>query len=167
MIDQIKITSIGMPKDLLKGKDALGQRIFKPALLAGAEHWVDSMLPRHFEPHAANRYHYQQRKPGTIRKKSRQAARFPDARLPLVFSGKLRREISRMARYSGSNRKVTAYLSGPRYVHMYSKGDNHPFLAGELTTTTNAERQELAKVSENEAIRLLNSDKTKSVRTVR
>jgi len=167
MIDKITITSIGMPKDMFKTRDVMGQKLTKPVLQAAVAVWHEKMLPEHFKAHAANRYHYRSRKASTKKKKARAAARGnSEARLPLVYSGRLKREVTRMVRVTGTAKKATANMSGPRYVHMYSKGGDRPFLAGELTATTAAERDELVKFVDAEMTRRMNEDDSKTVTRV-
>lgn len=144
-----KIISIGMPKDWLKSRNDFGDKIIKGVLQQLAKEWHNRFLPQHFVAGAAQRYNYKARTIAYKKRKERVAAtRNPEARLPLVWSGDLKRQTVRMAILSGTAKKATARMQAPRYVHMYAKGGNHPHIAGELTRVTRDEADILAKMAE-------------------
>jgi len=161
------ITSIGMPKDMLKSRDYFGKKLTKPALQKAVEFWHDKFMPTHFRPGAANKYKYRPRKTKTIIRKNRLAAKgLPEARLPLIWSGATKRQISRMIRVTGTAKTASGRMSGPRYIHMYSKGGDRPYLAGEITAVTKKEANELAKLIENEMTQKIQTDTTRTVERV-
>ncbi|MBI9016896.1 MAG: hypothetical protein JEZ07_06500 [Phycisphaerae bacterium] len=156
------IVSIGMPAEMFKQRDSFGKKLVKPALITAAEYWQKRILPWHFKPSAAKKYNYRKRTEKTIKKKERLARRNPDAKLPLIESGATRRQLNRMVRIAGTSKKVTAYLSGPSYVHMYSKGGG-VYLAGEITATIDKEAEKLAGIVDTFITQRLNRDTTKKV----
>ena len=138
-----------MPKDFLKGRDALGKRITKPVLMSLVQDWHDEMLERHFEPGAQQRYGYQRRTIGYLRRKQNYQARrgLGDANRPLQFTGQLRRRVTRQITISGSNKRVVGRMPAPWYVTANHAG-NYPDLEKELTRVNHAEERELGRRAE-------------------
>jgi len=149
MIDRITITSIGMPRDWLKTSDDMGKKIVKPVLQTLVNYWHTKFLPRHFRTGAFAKYNYKPRTARYLKRKQRMAEHGNyQARLPLVFTGALKSQVSRMISISGTGKKATGRMSAPRYIYMYGKGGNHPYLAGEVTTVSPDEAEKLTKLAD-------------------
>lgn len=87
------------------------------------EHWKQKNLPDHFTPDAELRYGYQPRSLRyTIRKRDRlkKGRGNADARrlgpIPLVYSGRMFREVTRNVSIRAFPSRVTIRLTGPNYI---------------------------------------------------
>jgi len=162
MITGVTITSVGMPKDMLKTRDDFGKKLTIPALQEAIKYWYDKMLGRHFRTGAAAKYGYKRRAIKTIKRKEGFAKLGnPDARLPLIMSGRMKREVTRMIRVSGTGKRAHGVMTGPMQLSI--KRSNYPDLAGEIAAVTQAEAQELANLVAEIIVRKINSDKTTTV----
>lgn len=125
------------------------RRISRSAHAAAGALWHSEMLPRHFDPVARNRYHYQPRTAKYLRRKQRafaQGKAVAGADTPLVFTGLLRESLMRLGTVRGFPSRVSVRMSGPRYITMRPFQSNQPDKAAEVTRVTRQERSELAKV---------------------
>ncbi len=162
MIKQIQIISIGMPRRMLKSRDEFGRKITVPVYQETIDFWFENMLGRHFKPAAQHVYDYQRRGVQTIKRKegfARIGNR--DARLPLIMSGELKREVSRSIRISGSGKRARGVMMGPRQLSI--KRGNYPDLAAEITKVTQTEANRLAKFAEGRMAMRMNRDRTRTV----
>jgi len=100
------------PKGFVK---AIRDQISK-ALLEMARLWHDRFLPRHFEPGAEAKYGYQERVESYLKKKMRKHGH----NMPLVFSGRLRSELTSNVMYQVTRTKVKATLQ-PGFVGTQGK----------------------------------------------
>lgn len=163
MIRKVTITEIGMPEAIYKGKDAFGKKIVKPILKQLIKIWHQIYMPRHFKKGASHKYGYRPRKPQSIRRKLILSRSLGGQALPLVYTGRLRREVSQNIRVVGTKKGAKGTIRGPRYLYMYSKGGARPHLAGEVTTVAADELEQQLKWVEAETIKRINWDKTKKV----
>jgi hypothetical protein len=85
----------------------------------------------------------------------------PDARLPLIWTGRLRREVTRAVRVSGTGKKGRGSMSGPPWLSY------RPHLAKEITAVAREEAEELADYVKHQVELLMKYDKTKTVRRFR
>lgn len=136
------ISYLGSPETVAKA--------LNPAVRSGlrdvVEAWHKDTLPKHFEPGAVSRYHYQ---PRSKRHEIRKAKRFHH-RNPLQFSGTLRREVSRQVRISvtasrGGMGRARGVMTGPKYLYQYRKDYGQPDKAAELTMVTASEVEAMAR----------------------
>lgn len=129
------ITYVGAPD--AKAKEL--RRIIKEGLQQVATGWHADVLPRHFARGAKQRYGYKDRSPQYERRKQRKYHHTVE----LVYTGQLMREVSRMARVSGTSRRVALSMSAPQYLYKYKP--TQPDKADELTRVTQDEAEGLAK----------------------
>ena len=115
-------------------------KVMKDALKRGLVFWHGKHLPRHFEHGAAGRYHYKRR---TSRWRKRKRAKFGHA-LPLVYTGRLMREVTQTINISGTSKQARGGLRGPKYLYAFQIGRG-PDKAKEILATTRGERDEIAK----------------------
>ena len=113
----------------------------KAALGVEGLNWHRHTLRRHFEESAAAIYRYQKRSPKHIAEKLR---RFGHRR-PLVFSGAMSAQITRMARIVPSSKGVRVNMTGPRYLYMKRRDQKQPDKAAEITATTKSEERTIAR----------------------
>jgi len=163
MITGMKITSVGMPTEILSGRGLAAP--IRLALTEAIEVWHGKMLPRHFRGGAAERYGYRPRKAATVKRKYRFAAATGnyEARLPLVWTGRLRRMVTSAVCVTTSRAKGRGHLRAPGYAHMYSRGGNRPYLAGEVLTVIDDEAEALGRVVEWTLTALLNGNRRRRV----
>ncbi len=124
--------------------------VLRTANYALGRQWAVEMLPKHFEPGAANRYSYQIRKVKYLRRKRVLAAlgRAEDGGMSyLVLRGHLRRALLRTARNAirAYPTRVTIDLIGPSYFTSRPRRAGRPNLAREVTTVLQSEAKELAR----------------------
>lgn len=161
------ITSIGMPADWIKGRNGL-RAMTRQALQQTIAYWHKYQLPGHFKAGAKRRYDYRQREESTMIRKQRYARKTgrSEARYYLVWSGRLRREVSRSIRISGTGKRARGIIRGPRYLYMYSKGGDRPFLGGEITAVDASDVQELVSFLDKKMTRAIQSNRQKTTRQV-
>ena len=156
---EITVTKKGAPDQVFKDV----RPAINAAMEAAIEHWHAGMLKRHFEGGAEQRYGYKPRtKKYLVRK-----LRVKGHNLPLVWSGTLRTSVLRRIelRSLKSRPEATGRMKAPRYVYMTPSLMYKHHLAKEIVTTTADEAAELAKVTDDEATRILNE--VNKVETVR
>ena len=161
MIRTITITEIGLPEAIFKGRNAFGDKVVKPVLKQLVRYWHKFFLPRHFAEGAQARYHYRRRSEQYKRRKRILAGALGRAAAPLVFTGRLKREVSRTIKVKGTGKRAQGVMTGPRYMSKFYAGGDRPNIAGELTKQTKAEMNEQAQRAERLALALINSDRTR------
>lgn len=142
---QVLIESDGFTELTVRAQRQVGRAVH----YAIAKHWRDKMLPLHFRGGASTRYNYQRRKQNTGRRKKQLAKRGKveaGGRLPLVHSGRLRRNMRAFHLIRATPRKSSVNMIGPRYFKIRGRG-SRPNMGREVTATTAAERTVLEKVS--------------------
>lgn len=107
--------------------------IIKKALIDAGEFWHERYLPLHFNPSAFFRY----RGPESYRPRAdsynkRKQARFGH-RNPLEFTGTLKRLVLQEQRVTGTSKRATVNLRGPRYLFPFKKHSRDHDKAAELT----------------------------------
>lgn len=153
-----------MPQDFLKKKKL--KPLVKTTLKEMVERWHEKMLPRHFKPGAAAKYHY---KPRTLKyriRKTRAASRgtHPEAHLPLVYSGELRRAVLSSVRITYSAKRATGHLRGPAY--MKQQTAKHPNIGEELKKHTRSEQKKQGKFAHRRLLELMKKAKIKTTTTI-
>jgi hypothetical protein len=158
------IISIGMPADWLKrgGFTPMVKAVLQEAI----SYWHKNLLPGHFERTAKDRYHYRQRQESTMRRKIGYAHKSGrhEATNYLVWSGQLRREVSRAIRISGSGKRATGAMTGPRYLYMYAKGGDRLFLGGEIGATDRKDMHQLVKIFDRDMTRAIEENRETTVK---
>jgi hypothetical protein len=140
--------------------------IMRAAYRAVGLYWVEKFLAGHFEPGAGEKYRYKIRSKAYRARKDRlRAAGQPFARggapviggsnQPNVLTGYMRREMMRSVVVRGFPTRATVYLYGPAYLTTRFHTKAQPDKPREITTVTDAERRELAKVLEAEVVKHL------------
>ena len=121
------VTTVGGPKALAKQM----RRERKAALAAAGLHWHAKIHPEHYTIAAEKRYGYQPRDIDYTRKKAKRYGH----RRPLVYTGATEIMTTLRARTTGTSRRVSVRMRGPRYLYQYRKDYRQPDKAAELTTT--------------------------------
>lgn len=160
MIKQVRIISVGMPQDFLKKKKL--KPLVKQTLKEMMERWHEKMLPRHFKEGAAAKYKYQMRTLKWRIRKTQEACRgiHPEARLPLVYSGELRRQVLGSVRITYSAKRATGYLTGPAY--MKQQTAKHPNIGEELKAHSRSEQKMQGKYAHRRLLELMRKSKIKT-----
>ncbi len=112
----------------------------------GAE-WAEKMLPLHFKPEAHERYHYQERKPSTKKRKLQAAAKgraIMEGTVDDVWSGLFMRAALGYQQIDPTTHGVTVRAYGPKYIGLGLHRAGDPDIAAETTTVTEDEMRELA-----------------------
>ena len=125
----------GTPRQKYKGF----KMDIREALKDSVEHWHGRFLPRHFTTSAYNSYRYT---PRTDRYQKRKM-RLKGHTRPLVFTGRMKKMLSSVFRVSGTSKKATISMNGPRYMYQYHKSKVVD-KAKEVTMTTKREEAALA-----------------------
>ena len=146
------ITYQGSPE--VKAKAFRG--ILKEEMRGIIDFWHKEYLPKHFKKAGARDYKYQDRSAGHMKKKIK-FFRHAD---PLVFSGDMRRMLLRRIAISGTAKKATGRLTGPRYLYQYRKDYNQPDKADEITRTNQPEVQIFARRLDKKITKRVNAIKT-------
>jgi hypothetical protein len=108
-------------------------------MLNTAEMWHRTMLPKHFRASATSEYQYRRRSKKHLRQKRKRVGH----EIPLVYSGDMKRMLTRRSKVGGTAKRVSVTMSGPRYLYMRRKNTRMPDMAGEITSTTKAEERKL------------------------
>jgi hypothetical protein len=121
--------------------------------------WHQTMLPKHFEPNAANVYRYKRRTAKWIAMEQRAAARgtigternmrLVDPRAAtdqLTLTGALRDNATRQATVRVFPTRFTVTMPGTSYTPSRPRG-SQPHLAAEVTTLLKYEKEQLAKAA--------------------
>lgn len=134
------ILVVGGPGPMLKKFPKLA----KLAMQGGLDYWHSKLLPRHFTAGAGNRYRYTPRQEKYQRRKQRAKGHGR----PLVWSGRMQRELTGQVRLSGTGKKATATMRAPKYLY-YIKArmleTRKVDKVKELTTVVNKEERDMLK----------------------
>ena len=133
----------------------------KPELEEVGKFWHDRLFPGHFRTGAAGKYKYA---PRSFKHSERKRKRFGHS-LPLVFTGDLREQVTRMAKISSTAKGARVTLVGPKYLYMYRKSYGQPDKAAELTAVTKLEVRAMARLLDRRLTKRLNE--VKQSRTVK
>ena len=120
--------------------------------------WHGQLFPGHFDPGAQNRYKYTSRS-GKYKKEKRRKKGHAD---PLTFSGRMKRDLMRYARASGTAKKARVVMTGPQHINFQKsrKRSNKKIdKVRELTAVTNDELLDLADIAEGKIPRLFEQTK--------
>ena len=161
MIKQVRITEIGLPEAAFAHRDAFGREIVAPVLKQLIRRWHRDFLPDHFREGAQARYHYKARTEKYKKRKRILAAARGRTALPLVYTGRMKREVERNIKIKETQKGAEGIMTGPRYLYLYGQGGVRPHLAGELTTQTQGELDQQALLAGRLTLELLNNEKTK------
>lgn len=114
--------------------------------------WNKKIKGRHFRSGAATKYGYKPRTAAWMRRKLRSPIRAPDARLPLIYTGALKRQVLRSRNIKAFPTRATVDLQTPPYVksrpNPNGRGRNRPNMGQEITAITADEIHELDVVAE-------------------
>lgn len=125
------------------GYDAKTWREFlKEAWEETAKYWHQYILPKHFTRAAIGEYSYDPRTAAHEKLKARKYGH----RRPLVFTGELERQATRIRATSSTARGGKIKLHTPWYVSQFRKALNHPDMGAELRAISQADAEALAKV---------------------
>jgi hypothetical protein len=127
-------------------------RVMKGVMGDVGEHWNKHIKGRHFRSGAATKYGYQPRTSAWVKRKSRSPIAASDARLPLIFTGTLKRQVLRSKTIKAFPTRATVELQVPSYVtsrpNPTGRGRNRPNMGNEITAVTPDEIHELDIVAE-------------------
>jgi len=119
---------------------------WRPLLKSGwgkvGRFWHRVILRKHFTVAGASEYGYQRRSKGHETRKLRKYGH----RRPLVFTGDLERQVSRVVDVRASSKGARVVLHGPRYLWQYRKDYGQPNKAAELQTVSKRDAKLLAEV---------------------
>lgn len=147
----------GVAKHMLELYPAAQREALEKALLF----WHEKHLPRHFEPGAGGRYHYQQRAWRYNKKKMSAKGHM----IPLVWTGDMMKRVTERVDISATARAARAALHGPRYLYAYRKNAKQPDKTAEILAMTHAEEAELGKIIDQSLTDSMNGiKKTETVR---
>lgn len=137
-----KIISKGGPDKIIVRRKPIQKR----ALMDAGEFWHERFLPLHFDQSAFFRY----RGPETYRPRAasynkRKRTLFGH-NAPLVFSGTLKRMVSRERRVTGTSKRATVNLRGPRYLQPFKRNARDHDKAKELAATHPQEERMLGRM---------------------
>lgn len=131
--------------------------ICRNAHQAMGEHWHQNILPDHFTEKARYRYRHKLRSfRYRLRKERLAAAGKPYAKggAPILMGGKvdnvltgyMQKQLESSKTIQAFPSRVTIKMFGPRYITMRAYKKDGPDKGKEITTVTNDQRKELAKV---------------------
>lgn len=149
------ITYIGGPDVLAKDLRAAA----KAELAKVGTHWHRQTLPGHFALDAIRKYRYAPRSKGHMRVK----ARLYGHSLPLVMTGALRDQVTRMSRVTSTAKGARVTMTGPRYLYMVQR-EKGPDMAKEITAATDMEAAEMAVDLDRRITAALNKNRTRQTR---
>lgn len=146
----------GIPQRLLR-------RAIRDAMKELVRQWHTKTLPKHFERRALNIYTraYRARKKRYELRKERQKGH----RKPLVFSGRMRRELLSTIRVTGTFKRARGTMRGPDYIR--KSRDSSINKANEITVTTLQEEAAQAREFERLLVKNLNELKWRKRRRIR
>ena len=130
--------------------------ILKEEMRGLIDFWHENYLKKHFTKAGARDYKYKDRSEGHMKKKIKYF-RHAD---PLVFTGDMKRMLLRRIAISGTAKKATGRLTGPRYLYQYRKDYNQPHKAEEVTRTTQPEVLIFARRLDKKITKRVNAIKT-------
>ena len=155
-----KIIEKGSPRMKAREYNALVKQTLKEV----GEFWFHNMLPRHFEEGAGRRYGYTGRAGLYTKTKNRKVGH----KKPLVFTGRMQRELQQSYRLGGTSNKMVVTMYGPPYTNMRrqkKKGGDPINKVAEITAVTKAEIRILEKEVERRLGLALNRDGSKTITT--
>jgi len=137
-------SSFGAAKPLNIAGSAKGWRaLLKEAWRHTGRYWHRFILPKHFQPQAVYEYQYAER---TIAYRRRKTRKFGHNR-PLVFTGRMERDVRRILDVRVSSKAARVVLHGPRYLYMKGgKRGTGPNMAAELAAISERDAKALATV---------------------
>lgn len=150
------ITYVGSPEATAKEL----KKSVKEELIKIIEFWHKKYLPRHFTTAGGRDYKYQ---PRSKKYMIRKARRFHH-QLPLVYTGDLKRMLSRTIKITTTSKGAKGSLMGPQYLYAYRKDYNQPDKAAEVTVTLPKEVNIFAKLLDRKITRRLNKVTKKETR---
>lgn len=131
-----RVNMVGTPDLLLRSL----KRDVREGLARMPRMWHGLFLREHFKPSAQHKYGYRARTSKYLRRKKAKAGHM----IPLVYTGLMRRQLTRGIFVRGTERLMRGTMYGPRYVYMRPTArNNRPALGDEATRTTVEERQAL------------------------
>ena len=131
------------------------RKVVKATLKDTGTLWHKKFLPWHFKEFAGAKYGYRKRSSSYAKKK----LRLRGHRNPLVWSGRMQRELMRRRQLTGTAKAVRVRMTGPPYLKYHNK-------PRELTAITEKEAQALAQALHDQttqAIRQLKERRTVEV----
>ena len=133
------------------------RKIRRDAMRAMGEHWFKEMLPQHFDANAKYKYKHRPRSTKYKANKLKLAQRGKvqgGGVTDLVFSGRTRDALlNNIAIIRPFPSRVTVRMQGPPYLTTnFRAKSNQPNKPREITTVTEAERKELARVARDKAV---------------
>ena len=131
------LTFVGSPEATRKEM----RKAVKPELAETLVEWHEKFLPVHFTVRGHFAYRYQMRDARYVKIKRRKLGH----NRPLVWSGRMERMLTRMLRISGTAKRATGRMTGPKYLYQYRKDLGQPDKHDEVTRTTPGELLKLAK----------------------
>ncbi len=141
--------------DARPGFGRKSSRVAKALLEIVGEHWHEHMLPKHFEEGAPQRYGYQKRTAGHIKRRAQRwgwgtepAALARSARYALAFKGDMRADLKRNYSVRAFPSRFSVVMPSKGYVGMRPMGTNMPNLGEEATIVLPEEERELAALAE-------------------
>ena len=159
---KIQVKSIGMPRELLKGRGMA--KIVKAGLTAAIDLWHEKFLPRHFRSGAFHRYKYHERTRHTLYRKRARARKLgrPDIRLPLIWTGTTRREVVRRIAISGNRRRMLGTMNSS-HVFKRCKDGSPSYVADEITAVSVMEASRMGVVASRVMSELMQDNKMRKV----
>ena len=124
-------------------------------------HWHQNMLPLHFEPNAANVYHYQRRTKKYLERKAK-----ANKQNPLLYSGTLRANVTQIATIRVFEQRFKLVMPGTAYTPDRPRRPNQPPIAQEVTRLLEREKAELSKLGKAFAVEALKSIKSPTTTTI-
>ncbi len=144
------VFAFAIEHDKRPGFGRKSNRVAKALFTIVGEYWHANMLPRHFESGAPQRYGYQERSKGHIKRRARRwhISEAESARYALAFFGNMRRDLK--TNYSGRAypSRFSVVMPSQSYVGMRPMRANMPNLGAEATIVLPEEDRELAALAE-------------------
>ena len=143
---------------IYKGSPEVKAKAFRGIVKEGMreilDFWHNKYLPKHFTKAGAREYKYEDRS-STHMKKKIKYYRHAD---PLVYTGDMKKMLKQMLFISGTAKKATGKMRGPKYLH--TKGRNQPDKADEITRISRPEIQIFAQRMDKHITKKINAVKT-------
>jgi hypothetical protein len=148
---------IGSPRALKRGFG----KVIKESLQEAGMLWHRRYLPDHFRRGAASKYGYQKRTADYMKRKARRKGH----QAPLVFSGDLKRTVTRTAHVGGTSKQVKVSMPAPWYAtRNWKTRGTMPDMPKEITKSTDAQVRRLARIVEVLSERKLGEIQTRETR---
>lgn len=117
------------------------KRAAKAELAEVPQHWHEKYLPGHFKRENMSKYKMKERSESHNRRK-RKLYGHSD---PLVFTGDMKREVSRQIKVTSTSKGARGVLRGPRYLYQRRKKYNQPDKAAEIVYATVPEVRDMSE----------------------